>query len=80
VSAAEATGRSDPRFRRVEDRISFLPSPRRNQFAAQFDHLAEYVAGGTDPLTPGEEGLADLRVMEAIYRSARERRHVSLSA
>ena len=135
VSAVEATDRSDPRFRSVEDRISFLlrfpsgieancvssyssahnalrvvgpdgwidmepatsygghamrirkdgvvtprvlPKPRRDQFAAQLDHLAESVAVGTAPLTAGEEGLADMRVMEAIYRSASERRHVSL--
>jgi predicted dehydrogenase len=57
-----------------------LPAPRRNQFAAQLDHLAESVAAGTEPITSGEEGLADLRVMEAIYRSAAERRHVTLSA
>lgn len=57
-----------------------LPPPRRNQFAAQLDHLAECVAAGTRPLTAGEEGLADMRVMEAIYRSAAERRHVSLRA
>lgn len=54
------------------------PVPRRNQFATQLDHLAESVAADTEPITAGEEGLADMRVMEAIYRSAAERRHVSL--
>nr|AGU11733.1 Oxidoreductase family, NAD-binding Rossmann fold [uncultured organism] len=56
-----------------------LPTPRRNQFASQLDHLAECVQAGKEPIVSGEEGLADMRVIEAIYRSARERRHVSLS-
>ncbi|WP_232492335.1 Gfo/Idh/MocA family protein [Novosphingobium kaempferiae] len=137
VSAIESTDRSDPRFRTVEDRITFalrfpsgieancissyssahngyrvigtegwigmepatpytgqtmmirkgnkteprvLPAPAKNQFAGQLDHLAECVLNGTTPIVAGEEGLADLRVIEAIYRSAAERRHVSLRA
>lgn len=137
VSAIESTDRSDPRFRTVEDRITFalrfpsgieancissyssahngyrvigtqgwigmepatpytgqtmmirkdnkteprvLPAPAKNQFAGQIDHLAECILNGTTPIVAGEEGLADLRVIEAIYRSAAERRHVSLSA
>lgn len=137
VNAVESTDRSDPRFRTVEDRVTFalrfpsgviancissyssahngyrvigtkgwielepatpyvgqamtirkdnqtqprvLPAPAKNQFAGQLDHLAECVLNGTDPIVPGEEGLADLRVIEAIYRSAAEGRQVSLSA
>jgi len=57
-----------------------LPAPRRNQFQAQLDHLPESVFANTQPITAGEEGLADLRVMEAIYRSAREGRHVKMGA
>ena len=127
VSAVEATDRSDPRFKTVEDRISFLlrfpsgivancissyssshngyrvigtqgwidmepatpyeghsmkirkdgvttprtlPTSAKNQFAGQLDHMAECIASGTTPIVPGEEGLADMRVIEAIYRSA----------
>ena len=55
-----------------------VPPARRNQFAAQLDHLAECVAAGRKPIVPGEEGLADLKVIAAIYRSAAERRHVAL--
>lgn len=135
VSAIESTDRSDPRFRTVEDRISFLlrfPSgieatcvssyssnhnayrvvgtegwielepatsyegqamrirrdgrtaartvpAGKGQHAAQLDHLAECILSDTQPLVPGEEGLADLRVIEAIYRSAREGRRVALT-
>jgi len=43
----------------------------RDQFALEMDHLAESVARNTEPLTPGEEGLRDLRIMTAIYEAAR---------
>ncbi len=135
VSAIEATDRSDPRFRTVEDRISFvlrfpsgaqatcvssygshhnayrvvgtdgwidmepataydghvmhihkdgdtvprvLPKPAKSQWQGQLDHLAECARSGREPIVAGEEGLADLRVIEAIYRSAREGRTIRL--
>lgn len=55
-----------------------LPAPRKNQFAAQLDHLPESVLTGVPLRASGEEGLRDMRLIEAIYRSARERRAVSL--
>lgn len=42
----------------------------KNQFAAELDHFAECVSTGATPRTPGEEGLRDQVLMEAIYRSA----------
>ena len=53
----------------VEERML----PQRNHFAAEMDHMAESIVTGAPILTPGEEGLADLRVIEAIYESARTR-------
>jgi glucose-fructose oxidoreductase len=41
-----------------------------NHFAAEMDHLSACVMDGTDPLTPGEEGLKDLAVMMKIYEAA----------
>ena len=136
VTATESTDRSDPRFREVEDRLSWTfafpsgvvgqgfssyssghnrirlsgergwidmepatgysghrmrlrtggeeqpvappPGPAVNQFVGQLDHMAECVLEDREPIVPGEEGLRDLRAMEAIYRSAREGRTVSL--
>lgn len=49
-----------------------LPVPAKNQFVAQLDHLAECAMSGREPIVSGEEGLRDLRLIEAIYRSARE--------
>jgi len=41
-----------------------------SQFALEMDHMAECVRADRVPHTPGEEGLQDQRIMEAIYRSA----------
>ncbi|WP_298398818.1 Gfo/Idh/MocA family oxidoreductase [Sphingobium sp.] len=57
-----------------------LPVPAKNQFAGQLDHLAECIMTGATPIVSGEEGLADLRVIEAIYRSAATGRSVRLHA
>jgi predicted dehydrogenase len=42
----------------------------KNQFAIEMDAFAEAIAHDHVPLTPGEEGLQDMRIMEAIYQSA----------
>lgn len=57
-----------------------VPAGPINQFAGQLDHLSECVLNGTDPIVGGEEGLRDLRIMEAIYASARAGRTVRLGA
>ncbi|MBG8555339.1 Gfo/Idh/MocA family oxidoreductase [Hymenobacter guriensis] len=54
--------------------------PTKNQFAAEMDHFSECILEDKQPHTPGEEGLQDHRIMEAIYQSAREGRPVKLTA
>jgi len=51
-----------------------------NQFAAQLDHMSEHVRTGKPVLTPGEEGLRDIRIIQAIYESAKTGQPVSLRA
>ena len=51
-------------------------TPRERQYAgAEFrleaEELAAAVREGRDTICPGEDGLADLRAMEAIYRAAK---------
>jgi predicted dehydrogenase len=41
-----------------------------DQFAKELDHMATCVKEGRKPHTPGEEGVQDQRIIEAIYRSA----------
>ena len=52
--------------------------PAKTQFAGQLDHLAQCVRSGREPIVSGEEGLRDMRIVEAIYRSAREGRTIRL--
>ncbi len=49
-----------------------------DQFAREIDHMARCVIDGIVPHTPGEEGLQDMRILEAIYESARTGRRVTL--
>ncbi|MBD8547558.1 Gfo/Idh/MocA family protein [Sphingomonas sp. CFBP 8760] len=52
--------------------------PPKNQFAAEIDHMADCIIADRRPRTPGEEGLQDHVVMEAIYESAQTGRPVAL--
>jgi predicted dehydrogenase len=45
--------------------------PQRDHFALEMDHMSECVMDNKDPLTPGEEGLRDLKLMMAIYEAAK---------
>ena len=41
-----------------------------SQFASQMDAFSRAARAGVPHLTPGEMGLRDMRLIEAIYRSA----------
>lgn len=46
--------------------------PLENQQAKQMDEDAMAIMNNTDLIVPGEEGLRDVRVVEAIYKSAKK--------
>jgi predicted dehydrogenase len=50
----------------------------KDHFATEMDHMADCMLGGQMPRTPGEEGLRDLLLMEAIYRAADSRTTVKV--
>ena len=52
--------------------------PVRDHFALEMDHLSDCVMNDKDPLTPGEEGLRDLKIMTAIYESAKTNKTIRL--
>jgi predicted dehydrogenase len=52
--------------------------PVRDHFALEMDHLSGCVMDNQDPLTPGEEGLRDLKIMAAIYQAAQSGQTVRL--
>ncbi len=52
--------------------------PATDQFANDLDHMADCVMNDREPYTPGEEGLQDQRIIEAIFESAKKQRVVKL--
>jgi predicted dehydrogenase len=65
----------------AEGKVEYHEAPRipsRNQFALEIDHFADCIRHDRVPFTPGEEGLQDQRIMDAIYESARSGRPVQL--
>jgi predicted dehydrogenase len=58
-----------------EQRLEF-----KDQFTLEIDHFARCVRDGAEIGASGEEGLRDLLLMEAIYRSAREGRPIRVDA
>jgi predicted dehydrogenase len=40
------------------------------QFVRQVDHFSDCILRDLTPHTPGEDGLADLRSVEGVYKAA----------
>lgn len=55
-----------------------VPMDQVDHFAAQMDHFAQACRGETELLFPGEMGRRDVRIMTAIYESARTGRAVAV--
>jgi predicted dehydrogenase len=53
--------------------------PSGDQFAPELLYFSECVASGKDPEPSGMEGLIDVRIIEALYRSAKLRRPIRLT-
>ena len=49
-----------------------------DQFAEEMDHFSDCIINNKQPNTPGEEGLKDHIIMEAIYQSAKEGKPIKL--
>lgn len=60
------------------DAREFTPGDPGVQFAGQLDHFANALRDGAAIRTPGEMGLRDLRLIEAIYAAAETGRTVKL--
>jgi predicted dehydrogenase len=66
---------SDPQAESIEERRM----EQKNQFALEMDHMAACVQENKTPYTPGEEGLQDHRLMEAIYEAGRTGKTIKLN-
>jgi predicted dehydrogenase len=62
-----------------EEREVAVDTSGPDQFVGQLDHLSQCIKTNRTPLVPGEEGLRDIRIVEAVYRSMREGRRVALT-
>jgi predicted dehydrogenase len=52
--------------------------PPKNHFASEMEHFSHCILEDQAPRTPGEEGLADMRVMAAIEKAAETGRAVKV--
>jgi predicted dehydrogenase len=50
----------------------------KDHFASEMDHLSDCVMQNKEPLTPGEEGLRDITIIQGIYEAARSGKTVKL--
>jgi predicted dehydrogenase len=57
----------------------FTPGDPMVQFAGQLDNLADAIRDNAQIRTPGEMGLRDVRLIEAIYASAQARQIVKVA-
>src|ERR1700721_1215355 len=53
--------------------------PKRDQFAAEIVYFSDCILQDKEPEPSGMEGLADVRIVRAIYESARTGRSIELS-
>ncbi|WP_040508919.1 Gfo/Idh/MocA family protein [Gluconobacter morbifer] len=58
--------------------ISEWRLPPSNQFTLELDHFADCIRRDVIPRTPGEDGVKDQKLMEALYRSARTGQMITL--
>jgi predicted dehydrogenase len=60
------------------ERIKVRTFPKRDQFAAELVYFSDCILQNKEPEPSGLEGLADVRVVQAIYESVRTTRPVQL--
>jgi predicted dehydrogenase len=57
-----------------------IDQPQTDQFAVEMDNFAQCILENTPTRVPGEEGLRDVKLMMAIYESARTGKPVQLQS
>jgi glucose-fructose oxidoreductase len=65
---------------RIGERTRRRKFPKSDQFAPELLYFSDCVLRGADPEPSGEEGLADVRVIEALERSIEKGKPVALDA
>ncbi|MGA8619903.1 MAG: Gfo/Idh/MocA family oxidoreductase [Candidatus Sulfotelmatobacter sp.] len=62
----------------IGEKITKKNFPKRDQFAAELTYFSDCILKNKEPEPSGWEGLADVRVVRAIYESARSGKTVEL--
>jgi predicted dehydrogenase len=62
----------------IEGKTRSQTFPKRDQFAPELLYFSDCILKGREPEASGEEGLLDVRIIEALYRSARIGKPVKL--
>jgi predicted dehydrogenase len=60
------------------NKLEEVSIPQKDHFASEMDHMSECVMENKEPLTPGEEGLRDIKLIMAIYEAARSNKTVKV--
>jgi len=75
-TVTRSVGQIAPMVRRGQrEELAFEPT---DQFAAELSYFSSCILQDRPPEPSGIEGLQDIRLVEAIYRSARDGRPVTL--
>ena len=62
----------------IGEKTTIKKYPKRDQFAAELVYFSKCVLENKEPEPSGREGLADVRIVRAIYQSARTGKPVEL--
>jgi glucose-fructose oxidoreductase len=65
---------------KVGEKMEKRQYSKRDQFAAEISYFSECILKNREPEPSGQEGLADIRVIEGIYKAVKSRSVVKLSA
>jgi glucose-fructose oxidoreductase len=64
----------------VDEKSTEKTFPKRDQFAPELIYFSDCILKNREPEPDGWEGLADVRIIEALYKSARSGRPVRIKA
>ncbi|MEO6723673.1 MAG: Gfo/Idh/MocA family oxidoreductase [Blastocatellia bacterium] len=87
VVGTEGTLRMDPAYEyagdlrytiKIKDKERERTFPKHDQFGPELLYFSNCVLNNEEPEPSGREGLADVRIIQAIYESAETRRPVKL--
>jgi predicted dehydrogenase len=64
----------------IDGKVRRKAFPRRDQFAPELLYFSDCILNDREPEPSGEEGLQDVRIVEALYQSARSGKPVMIRA